>query len=283
MTSDLLITLNNVTKRYGNRDVLTDVSLSISQGDFIVLRGNNGSGKSTLLKMVCGLISISSGQRLLKHSELVIGYAPDRLSELRMTSTEYLTHMGKISNIPKDILQERIKQLHGLFKLEQSKDVKMIHFSKGMLQKLNLMQAMIKTPHILVLDEPFSGLDKASIQHLLASLHKIKAAGTTILAAVHDPVILSEFEHRTYWIHKGKLELVSSEERLEQSTTFFELTSAYSKHVLEQLINKFPDVSWRKDGSGLMYFKIKKKDYRAFLIEFIHLDGEIVMLQRKEF
>lgn len=282
MTSDSLVVLNEVTKKYGNRNVLINVSLTIERGDFIVLRGSNGSGKSTLLKIVSGLIPLTSGQRLLKQPHVVIGYAPDRLSKLRMTSTEYLTHMGRISSIPKSLLQERIKELHMFFNLEQN-NLKMNLFSKGMLQKLNLMQAMIKTPDMLVLDEPFSGLDKESIQHLLYSLKKIKAGGTSILAAVHDPLLASQFESRTFWIREGRLEEVSVEELSEQPTTYFELACILNKELLEHLVKLFPDVAWRIDDNGLMLFTLKKKDYRDFLLELTHRDEEIIRLQRKEY
>lgn len=94
MTTEALLTLKEVSKKYGNGDVLTDVSLTINKGDCLLLRRNNGSGKSTMLRIVSGLIPINSGERLLRHSDLVIGYTPDRFSKLRMTSTEYLTHMG---------------------------------------------------------------------------------------------------------------------------------------------------------------------------------------------
>lgn len=110
MVPDALLTLKEVTKKYGNRVVLSDITLSIGLGESIILRGSNGSGKSTLLRIVTGLIPLTTGQRALKHSKLVIGYTPDRLSKLRMTSTEYLTHMGKIAKVPRNDLQERIKE-----------------------------------------------------------------------------------------------------------------------------------------------------------------------------
>lgn len=124
MTMEALLTLKEVSKKYGNRDVLTKVPLTINKGDCIILSGNNGSGKSTMLRIVSGLIPISSGERM-----------PDRLSKLRMTSTEYLTHMGKISGIPGNNLKNPISELHDFFSLEQSITLKMTHFSKGMLQK----------------------------------------------------------------------------------------------------------------------------------------------------
>ncbi|CAH8715375.1 ABC transporter ATP-binding protein [Paenibacillus thiaminolyticus] len=282
MVADALLTLKEVTKKYGNRVVLSEISLSIGQGESIILRGSNGSGKSTLLRIVTGLIPLTTGQRALKHSKLVIGYTPDRLSKLRMTSTEYLTHMGKIAKVPRNDLQERIKELHTFFHLEQSKSLKMTHFSKGMLQKVNLMQATIKTPDLLVLDEPFSGLDKESIEHLLASLKRIKEKGTSILAAVHDPLLASQLESRTYWIRQGRLREEHIEASQSPSVTLFELECVLTQEELYRLTSLFPEVTWKIDDNGQIKFVIMQKDYHGFMIELVHRGVEIITLQRKE-
>lgn len=282
MTTEALLTLKEVSKKYGNRHVLTDVSLTINKGDCIILRGNNGSGKSTMLRIVSGLIPITSGERLLKHSGLVIGYTPDRLSKLRMTSTEYLTHMGRISGIPKNNLKNRISELHDFFSLEQSNTLKMTHFSKGMLQKTNLMQAMIKTPDVLVLDEPFSGLDKESTGHLLSSLKRIKSQGTSILAAVHDPLLASQLESRTYWIRQGRILMDNVDNSSDLSTAFYELEGSVNEETLNRLSGLFSDVTWKTYDNGYLLFTIMKKDYRDFLLEFIQKGGEINSLSRKE-
>lgn len=277
-----LLTLKEASKKYGGREILTDVSLAISQGDCIIIRGNNGSGKSTMLRMVSGLIPLTSGQRLLEHTNLVIGYTPDRLSKLRMTSTEYLTHMGRISGMTKKELKERIKELHDLFRLEQSDQLKMSHFSKGMLQKTNVMQAMIKPPDLLVLDEPFSGLDEESTGHLLHSLNKIKEEGTSILAAVHDPLLASQLESKTYWIHQGRLSKESIHTSSEQKVVYFELEGSLDLSVVDHLLEFFPDITYKRSENGYMVMTFMYKDYRSFLPEFINKGGEIVSLTRKE-
>lgn len=282
MIAEALLTLKEVSKKYGNRDVLTDVSLTINKGDCIIIRGNNGSGKSTMLRIVGGLIPISSGERLLKHSDLVIGYTPDRLPKLRMTSTEYLTHMGRIAGVSKKNLKNRIRELHEFFRLEQSNTPRMTHFSKGMLQKTNLMQAMIRTPDILILDEPFSGLDKESTGDLLSSMRRIRSQGTSIIAAVHDPLLASQLESRTYWIRQGRLLMDNRDHSSDHSTAFFELEGSVEQETLDHLSSKFSDVTWKTYDNGYLLFTIMKKDYRDFLIEFIHKGGEINNLSRKD-
>lgn len=278
----LLLTLKEASKKYSGREILTDVSLTISQGDCIIIRGNNGSGKSTMLRMVSGLIPLTSGQRLLEHTNLVIGYTPDRLSKLKMTSTEYLTHMGRISGMNRKELKERIRELHELFRLEQSDQLKMSHFSKGMLQKTNVMQAMIKTPDLLVLDEPFSGLDQQSTGHLLYSLKKIKDEGTSILAAVHDPLLASQLESNTYWIHQGRLSKESISTSSEQKVVYFELEGSIDVGVVDHLLEFFPDITYKTSQSGYMLINFMYRDYSSFLPEFINKGGEIVSLTRKE-
>ncbi|GBF77353.1 hypothetical protein PA598K_05899 [Paenibacillus sp. 598K] len=282
MKANALVTLNKVTKEYGKRKVLNGISLTIHQGDCLIIRGSNGSGKSTLLRIVSGLIPITSGQRILGHTKLVIGYTPDRLSQLRMTSTEYLTRMGSISNVPKKVLQERIKELHTFFNLEQSASLKMTQFSKGMLQKVNLMQATIKRPDLLVLDEPFSGLDKESVGHLLDSLQEIKAGGTAILAAVHDPLLASQLESQTYWIRQGKLSEESVESTSSGSLFFYELECIVTEETLTRLTSLFTDMTWQSEDTGFIRFTLAGKDYREFLIECLHSGGEIISLLRKE-
>lgn len=279
---EALLTLKEASKKYGSREILTDISLTIRQGECNIVRGGNGSGKSTMLRMVSGLIPLTSGQRLLKHSDIVIGYTPDRLSKLRMTSTEYLTHMGKISGIPKRELKDRIRELHGFFNLEQNEHVKMSQFSKGMLQKTNLMQAMMKTPDILVLDEPFSGLDKESTGHLVHSLKKIKDEGTSILAAVHDPLLAGQLESNTYWIRQGRLSEENRSISAEQKAVYFELEGMIDRDIMDHLLEFFPDITYKSSESGHLVITLMYEDYRGFLPEFINKGGEIVSLTRKE-
>lgn len=301
MNRGSLITLKKISKRYGSREVLSNISLDLNQGECIMIRGSNGSGKSTLLKIVAGLIPITAGERQLAHAKLVIGYAPDQLARLRMTSTEYLTHMGRLSRMPKEQLQTRIEQLHAFFNLEQSKSLKMTHFSKGMLQKVNLMQATLHDPELLVLDEPLSGLDKESVQHLLSSLQQIKAAGTSILAAVHDPLLASELGGTTYWIKQGRLEnsnmqaaaalqssslaseiLAASTQQSEVQGTVFELVCELSEQQLQHLTHLFPEVVWSKERHGLMTAIVLQKDYYSLMSEMVRQKIEMISLQRKE-
>ncbi|WP_020616360.1 ATP-binding cassette domain-containing protein [Paenibacillus daejeonensis] len=282
MNNQALVTLTEVTKQYGDRKVLTDITITMNHGDCFIIRGSNGSGKSTLLRIVSGLIPFTSGQRILGHPNIVIGYTPDRLPPLRMTSTEYLIHMGRISNVPRKALRERIIELHGMFNLEQHASLKMIHFSKGMLQKVNLMQATLNMPDLLILDEPFSGLDKESTEHLLHSLQQIKASGTAILAAVHEPLLASQLQSQTYWLRQGILVSERGESLLKDSMYSYEIVCHMKQETLDRLTSLFKDMTWQRVSGGSIRFTLSERDYRDFLMECLQSGGEIISLQRKE-
>lgn len=143
------------------------------------------------------------------------------------------------------------------------------------------MQATIKVPDLLVLDEPFSGLDKESIEHLLMSLKKIKADGTSVLAAVHDPLLARQLDSRTYWIRQGELR-EATEDSLSSLAPLFELECILNQEALDNLTSLYPDIVWKADHNGLVHFTIMQKDYRDFLIELVNSGIEIISLQRKE-
>lgn len=282
MGADALVTLMKAVKRYGSRIILEDISLCIGQGESIIVRGRNGSGKSTLLRIVAGLVPLTSGERTLRHAGVRIGYTPDRLSKLRMSSTEYLSYMGRISGVPGRELQHRIQELHRFFQLDQNRDLKLTNFSKGMLQKVNLMQAAINTPDLLILDEPFSGLDKESTGHLLNALKTMKAKGTTILAAVHDPLLASALDSRIYQIREGKLYEEAVEIKQDACITAFEIECRVSEATFYHIRNLFPDCISNREDTGFTQFTILQKDYHDFMLESVHQEIELLSLLRKE-
>ncbi|WP_010277116.1 ATP-binding cassette domain-containing protein [Paenibacillus senegalensis] len=281
MEADALVNLQQVSKIYGNRVVLSNVSLSVSQGESVVIRGSNGSGKSTLLRIAAGLIPMTKGSRTVKHAQLVIGYTPDRLSKVPVTSVQYLTHMGRIAKVPNKELQQRIRELHALFQLELSPSLEMTHFSKGMLQKVNLMQATLRPPDLLILDEPFSGLDKETAQHLIAFLKQMKAEGTAIVAAVHDSLLARQMESRSCWLLRGELR-EDLREALPMREAHYELQCYLSPLFAQDLIARFPDLKYRQEENGLVSLTVTQNDYRDILLDIVHEGIEIVNLQRKE-
>ena len=201
-----LLSFHRVTKRYGGRAVLRNVSFSVRRGEAVAVVGPNGSGKSTLLRLATGLAAVDEG-RIKRPEGLApprIGYAPDRLPKLRFTSTEYLEHMGRIRGIPREKLLSRIAELHERFRLPMG-PARIPQFSKGMTQKVNLMQALLGEPELLLLDEPLSGLDDRSQRELFAVLEEAKREGAGIVVATHEPELAARLADRCVKLMNGEL------------------------------------------------------------------------------
>jgi len=117
---------------------------------------------------------------------------------------------------------------------------------------------------------------------LLHSLKKIKDEGTSILAAVHDPLLASQLESNTYWIHQGRLSKESMHTSSEKKVVYFELEGSIDLDVVDYLLDFYPDITYKRSQIGYMLITFMYKDYSSFLPEFINKGGEIVSLTRKE-
>ncbi|MDK8180480.1 ABC transporter ATP-binding protein [Paenibacillus sp. UMB4589-SE434] len=187
-----MLQVSQLTYRYKNRRVLDDLSLVVESSQLLVLVGENGSGKSTLLRVLAGLAAPDKGKISIDPRVDAIGYAPERMPLLQLTPSEYLTAMGRVHRISKTILSQRIEELHRQWGISHSQYKRMGTFSKGMLQKVNLMQAMLHQPDFLLLDEPMSGLDQEAQQELRRQLLAYRERGATIVAACHESILTKD-------------------------------------------------------------------------------------------
>jgi len=177
-TTPQLVALDRVSKRYRRSDrwVLRDVDLAVLAGSTIAVRGPNGSGKSTLLRLLAGVTAPSRGSRRAGR-RLCVGYAPDRLEPAPPFGTAaYLRHHGRLRGIPAPACAAQVAELAGRLGFDAVMGDPLGDLSKGTLQKVVLAQALLGRPELVVLDEPFSGLD-ADAKAALAELLGVRAAG----------------------------------------------------------------------------------------------------------
>ncbi|MGG4341558.1 ABC transporter ATP-binding protein [Paenibacillus lautus] len=198
-----LLELNGVHKRFGKFAVLHNITWSISRAECVAITGSNGAGKSTLLHVIAGLANPSEGSRVEYDSSLRVGYVPERFPALRFRPSEYLRHMAGIQGMNKQEAENRINAMLDVFQLE---DMKMTLCSKGMLQKVNIMQALLRQPDLLVLDEPLSGLDESSQMEMIGILSEIKRQGTAIVMSVHEPLLIASLADRVTQLRQGRVE-----------------------------------------------------------------------------
>jgi ABC-type multidrug transport system ATPase subunit len=199
------IELTAVRKRFSVRGpwVLDGVDLGVSAGSMTAIVGTNGSGKSTLLRIVAGASSATAG--MVRRRTRSVGYVPERLpAALRMTTTEYLGHMGRLRGCSERAIARRSAELLDRFALQPGPDVPISTLSKGNSQKVAITQALLGDPKLLVLDEPFSGLDGKARPELIALLTDARTKGTAILVTGHDAAELPDADV-THRLTAGRL------------------------------------------------------------------------------
>lgn len=196
--------LIQVTKLYSGVAVLEDISLKVNPGTATAVLGHNGSGKSTLLSIMAGLVQPTSGQLMRTMSGLSIGYAPEAFPAIRFTPEQYLRSMGRIRGMTADAVESTMEKLLHNLHLKPFSNQLMPRFSKGMLQKVNLMQSLLNRPRLLLLDEPLSGLDVASMEACTELLLQLKQEGTAIMFSAHEPLLVAALADEVHLLQAGR-------------------------------------------------------------------------------
>jgi ABC-2 type transport system ATP-binding protein len=185
-----------VRKRYGKVPVLDGLDLCVFSGEVFCLLGPNGPGKSTLIHLLLGFIRLDAGQIRVLGQEpgraCRVGYVPEHVRyHGHFAPREYLRYLGHSADLRGHPLEARIDDVLAMVNLERVADRRLGTFSKGMLQRLGLAQALLPEPDILLVDEPTSGLDPAGQREVLDILLTLRRRGHTILACTRQ---LSEVE-----------------------------------------------------------------------------------------
>lgn len=194
-----ILEITNLQKRFGDKEVLKGLNLSVPEKSIFGFIGQNGAGKTTTMKMVLGLLSPDEGEIFVAGEKVSygqtktnrhIGYLPDVPEYYSfMTPTEYLTFCGEITGMRREELKPRVKELLELVGLGGEKH-RIKGFSRGMKQRLGIAQALLSQPKLLICDEPTSALDPVGRKEILDILLAVREQ-TTVLFSTH---ILSDVE-----------------------------------------------------------------------------------------
>lgn len=185
-----MITISNLSKSYKGKKVVDNLSFTMKEGEVFALLGSNGAGKSTTIKMILDLVKKDSGEIMIPPNT-VIGYSPETpYFPPFLTGMEVLSYYGALQKIPQKEQRETGKKLLALVGLEDD-NAKIRFYSKGMLQRLALAQALLGDPDALILDEPCAGLDAMGRIEMLNLIKGMKKMGKTILMNSH---ILNDME-----------------------------------------------------------------------------------------
>ena len=210
-----MLEVRELTKRYGGLLAVDAISFTVQRGEVVGYLGPNGSGKSTTVNMIVGLLEPSAGSIFLNGERQSddpvaykrrIGYVPEEpYLYTHLTAAEYLTLVGRLRGLPAAALERKIAELLRLFLLHESRYSTMAAFSKGMRQRVLVAAALLHNPDLLVLDEPFSGLDVNASLLFRALLGMFAAEGRAILFSTHRFDMVVQLCSRAVILSAGRI------------------------------------------------------------------------------
>lgn len=200
-----MIELRNVKKSYNGEVIFEGINLKLEEGTVTAFVGHNGCGKSTMLKVISGLVRRDSGE-ILCDKKYRFSYVPEKFPVVNMSGRAYLMHMAVIDGIySKEDSRNKINDLAKDFYMEDMLDKPMKTLSKGTLQKIGVIQALMGEPEVLLLDEPLSGQDADSQEVFINKIRELKKQGIIILLAAHEPNLIRSLGDRIYTIKEHRI------------------------------------------------------------------------------
>lgn len=219
-----MLKIENLTKKYGDKTAVDNLSLHIKKGMIYGFIGHNGAGKTTTIKSCCGILQFDKGEIYIdgvsiKEDPLgckrMIAYIPDNpyLYEF-LSGIQYLNFVADIFNVPKAERGERIRKYSSLFELTDDLAQPISSYSRGMKQKLVIISALIHDPKLVIMDEPFVGLDPKATHYLKTIMREICNNGGAIFFSTHVLEVAERLCDEVAIIRKGKLVISGSMEEV---------------------------------------------------------------------
>ena len=210
-------TAKNISKSFGERVVLRKIDIHLNKGEMLGLLGSNGAGKSTFMNIVLGLLKSDFGDIFLgntkltplpihQRSKLGIAYLPQQTSIFRGL-TVYENLLGIAQIVKKSVVDQKdvVEKLMAEFSITHLRDVKATALSGGERRRTEIARCLISNPKVLLLDEPFAGVDLLSIQEIKGLLLKLQNRGCAVLVADHNASQLLSVVDRAYVIANGSI------------------------------------------------------------------------------
>lgn len=273
-----MLEVNNLVKRYGGTVALQGVSFSVPEGEMFGLLGPNGAGKTTLLSIVSCLLTPDGGEVRIQGRKVeqgdrelrrVIGIVPQELALYgELTARENLIFFGRLYGLRGDDLDRRVREVLDMVGLPDRADRRVETFSGGMKRRLNLGAALIHQPKLLLLDEPTTGVDPQSRNHIFEGVRRLNAAGTTIVYTSHYMEEVQSLCRRIGIIDHGRLIACDTlGNLLKQQPGVIRAHLASVSPELRTLIAALPEVTL--NGSANSTLELECGDVKGTLIRLV--------------
>jgi ABC-2 type transport system ATP-binding protein len=238
-----MIEVRGLTQRYGALTAVHDLSFEVRPGEVLGLLGPNGSGKSTTVKVLTGLIAPTSGVVRLDGTDVLkdvtaykslLGYVPEEPHLYSyLTGPEYLQLVGRLRGMDDGPLNEKIERFLELLDIWDDRYQTLSSYSKGMRQKILIAAAVLHNPRIVILDEPFSGLDVSAARVLKAFVRSIAADGKMVVFSSHVLEVVEQVCSRVVILKDGHVVGHDSVERLRATLRLPSLDAVFASLVEE--------------------------------------------------
>lgn len=215
-----MIEIRNVTKKYGEKKALKDVSFTVEDGEIFAFIGHNGAGKTTLIKAITGIHDFDEGEILINGKSIKtepidckkeMAYVPDN-PELyeNMRAIDFIDFICDMYEVPEDVREKNVAKYAKIFEMENNLNDTIDSFSHGMKQKVALMAALAHEPKVLIMDEPFVGLDPKAVFDMKEIMRKMIKDGRTIFFSTHILDVAEKLCTKVAIIKKGEILKVGS-------------------------------------------------------------------------
>lgn len=206
-----MLKVENVTKYYGTNLAVDHLSFTVDDGEIFGLLGSNGAGKTTTFRMIMGLLDTTSGKITLDGKKIdysvtdKIGFVTEERSLLtKMTVKEQIIYYGRLKGLSEKEILKRLDDWLERFQIKEYKNRKIKELSKGNQQKIQFIAAVINEPKLLILDEPFTGLDPINVKLLKEAIYSLQKKGCSIIFSSHQMEHIEQFCEKLVILVKGK-------------------------------------------------------------------------------
>ena len=209
-----MLKVKNISKSYGSNLAVDNLSFTVKDGEIFGLLGANGAGKTTTFRIIMGLLEADNGIVTLDDKKIdytvtdKIGFVTEERSLLtKMTVKDQIVYYGILKGMREEIILERLDEWLKKFKIEEYKNRKIKELSKGNQQKIQFISAVINEPKLLILDEPFTGLDPINVEMFKQAIYELQEKGCSIIFSSHQMEHIEMFCEKLIILVKGKVVL----------------------------------------------------------------------------
>ena len=213
MGADTIIKLENVSKSFKEKIIFNNINFEIKKNEFVGIVGESGQGKTVLIELIVGFLTPSSGTitRNVEKEKISFSIQNNSLYE-SLTVKQNLLFFAKINNVPKKERKERIPKILSQLKIEPYKNVLVKKLSGGTKKRVDIACALITNPSLLILDEPFTGLDKKLVEELARYILFLNKNGTTIIIISHRNQLMSQICSKALMLENKSIREISKKE-----------------------------------------------------------------------